>query len=107
MVSFLCLAYKRNNMPEFEGDWALITGATTGMGYEMARMLASKGINLVLVCCDEDRLCQIARELNEISDIIIMPVDMSRSGASVVLFNECARLGLKINMLLNFTPENN
>lgn len=94
-------------MPEFEGDWALITGATTGMGYEMARILASKGINLVLVCHDEERLCQIARELNENSDIIIMPVDMSRTGASSVLFNECARLGLKINMLLNFSPENN
>jgi len=89
-------------MPEFEGDWALITGATTGMGYEMARILASKGINLVLVCCDEDRLCQIARELNEISDIIIMPVDLSRSGSSVMLFKECERLGLKINLFLNF-----
>ena len=94
-------------MPEFEGNWTLITGASSGFGYEMAKLLAAKGQNLVLVCNDEDRLCQVARELNEISDIIIMPVDMSRAGSSVVLFNECARLGLKINMLLNFTPENN
>ena len=47
----------------------------------VARILAAKGINLVLVCCDEERLCQIARELNEISDIIIMPVDMSKTGS--------------------------
>jgi len=94
-------------MPEFEGNWALITGATTGMGYEMARILASKGHNLLLVCHNEERLCQVAREFNELADIIIMPVDMSKTGSSVVLFNECERLGLKINVLINFTQENN
>lgn len=93
-------------MPEFDGNWALITGATTGMGYEMARLLASKGHSLVLVCCNEERLCKVARELNEISDIIIMPVDLSKAGSSIVLFNECARLGLKINALFNFSQEN-
>jgi len=94
-------------MPEFNGEWALITGATTGMGYVMAKILAAQGQNLVLVCNDEDRLCQVARELNEISDIIIMPVDLSKSGSATLLFNECERLKLKINVLINFTPENN
>lgn len=89
-------------MPEYDGDWALVTGATKGMGLEMARALASKGHKLVLVCCNEERLCQVARELNEISDIIIMPVDLSRAGSSVMLFKECERLGLKINLFLNF-----
>ena len=94
-------------MPEFNGEWALITGATTGMGYAVAKILAAQGQNLVLVCHDEDRLCQVARELNEISDIIIMPVDLSKSGSATLLFNECERLKLKINVLINFTPENN
>jgi hypothetical protein len=89
-------------MPESDENWALITGATKGMGYEMARILASKGHNLILVCCDEERLCQVARELNEISDIIIMPVDLSKSGSSALLLDECERLGLKINAMLNF-----
>lgn len=93
-------------MQEFDGNWALITGATTGIGYEMARLLASKGHNLVLVCRNEERLCKVARELNEISDIIIMPVDLSKAGSSIVLFNECERLGLKINVLINFSQEN-
>jgi short-subunit dehydrogenase len=94
-------------MPEFDGNWTLITGASSGFGYEIARILASKGQNLVLVCCNEERLCQVARELNEISDIIIMPVDLSKAGSATLLFNECERLKLKINVLINFALENN
>jgi short-subunit dehydrogenase len=94
-------------MPELEGNWTLITGASSGVGYEIARILAAKGYNLVLVCNDEERLCQVARELNEISDIIIMPLDLSKSGSLNLLFNECARLKLKINVLINFASENN
>ena len=91
-----------NHMPEFDGDWVLITGATSEQGYDMAKILAARGQNLVLVCRDEERLCQIARELNEISDIIIMPVDLTKQGSFGLLSNECDRLGLKINALFNF-----
>jgi uncharacterized protein len=86
-----------------EGDWTLITGATYGMGYEMARNLAAQGLNLVLVCRDEERLCQVARELNEVSDIIIMPVDLSSPRGFLLMTDECERLGLNITALLNFT----
>lgn len=94
-------------MPEFDGNWTLITGASSGFGYEIARIFASKGHNLVLVCRNEERLCQVARELNEISDIIIMPVDLSKAGSATLLFNECERLKLKINVMINFGLENN
>jgi short-subunit dehydrogenase len=92
-----------NIMPEFNGGWALITGATSGIGYEMAKILSAMGHNMVLVCHDEERLCQVARELNEMSDIIIMPVDLTKDGSFNLLSNECQRLGLKINVLFNFT----
>lgn len=91
-------------MPEFEGDWALITGATTINGYEMARNLAVNGQNLVLVCKDEEKLCRMARELNAISDIIIMPVDLSKPDGFQSVTKECERLGLRIGALFNFYP---
>lgn len=90
----------------FKGDWTLITGVSSDTGYEMAKILAARGQNLILVSPNEDQLCQVARELNEISDIIIMPVDLAKTGSSALLFGECKRLGLKINMLLNFAKEN-
>jgi short-subunit dehydrogenase len=89
-------------MLDIGGDWTIITGATTEPGYAMAKTLAAKGNSLILVCCDEDRLCQIARELNEISDIIIMPVDLEKPDGYLLLSGECDRLGLKISAMFNF-----
>jgi short-subunit dehydrogenase len=84
-----------------KGDWVLVTGATSGIGYEMARIYASRGQNMVLVGRNEKRLCEIARELNEVSDVIIMPVDLSVTGSAKILFDECERLNLNIHVLIN------
>lgn len=84
-----------------KGDWTLITGATSGIGYEIAKILATRGDNLVLVSRNEDKLCQVARELNQLSDVIVMPVDLSVVGSARVLFDECERLKLNVNVLIN------
>ena len=44
---------------------ALITGASSGIGRDMARVLANKGYNLVLVARNEEALKQLAEELKE------------------------------------------
>jgi short-subunit dehydrogenase len=43
--------------------WALVTGATAGIGFEFAKLLASEQHNLVLVARDETRLKKIAKDL--------------------------------------------
>jgi len=84
-----------------EGDWTLITGATSGIGYEMAKIFAARGDNMVLVSRDEERLSKVARELTDVSDIIIMPIDLGLCGAARALYDECERLKLDINVLIN------
>ncbi len=61
------------------GPWALITGASSGMGAEFARRLAESGLNVVLVARREDRLRSLATELEREYSIEtkVVAVDLS------------------------------
>ena len=76
---------------------ALITGASSGIGRDMARYLASLGWSLILVARRENRLTALRDELN--TDVRIITADVGRA-------EECSRLYAltrdeKIDLLIN------
>lgn len=82
---------------------ALITGASSGIGLELARIHASKGGDLILVARRLDRLNEIKDELTEKYgvEIQVLDRDLAVDGAGQSLYNEIKDLGIKVEYLIN------
>jgi short-subunit dehydrogenase len=83
------------------GPWAVVTGASSGIGEAFARQLAVKGIHLVLVARREDRLKKLADELEHLHSVHtrIVPVDLAADDFMPVIAG--ATHDLDISLLVN------
>jgi hypothetical protein len=66
------------DLKQYEG-WALITGASAGIGREFARAIAKHGVNCVLVARRKDRLEALAEELHDAHGVECMPIALDLS----------------------------
>jgi len=82
---------------------AVITGASSGIGESFARLLAEKGVNLILVARRLERLEKLAQELRQKHKIEVecFPIDLSLPGSSTELFSYCTKNGIIVDMLIN------
>lgn len=82
---------------------ALITGASSGIGMELARLHASSGGDLVIVARREDALNELRRELesNHGSTVKCVAMDLGGQGAAQGLFDRITGDGIEIEYLMN------
>lgn len=82
-------------------DWALITGASAGIGRELAKLFAADKFNLVLVARNEPRLGQLAAELRDENKIqtLVLAKDLSRPAAPREMFD--ALREVPVSVLVN------
>jgi len=82
---------------------ALITGASSGIGYELAKRFAEDGTNLVLVARDEARLAQIAKEIQAAQRVSVKVIraDLSRAAAPAEVYRETQRASVAVDYLVN------
>ena len=66
------------------GSWCLVTGASSGIGFEFARALAAEGMNTVLVARRKDSLEKLAQELKAKYGVqtLVIEQDLSLPGAA-------------------------
>ena len=87
-------------MQIFKGKTALITGASSGIGEEMARQLASVGCNLILVARRTERLGSLAAELASFT-VDVITADLSDPQAAEVVFAQTQAAGRQVDILIN------
>jgi short-subunit dehydrogenase len=85
------------------GRWTIITGASAGIGVELARLFAADGDNLVLVARRKDRLDALAAELTAQHRVTVRtrPLDLTESMAARELFDFVAAEGITVHTLVN------
>lgn len=82
---------------------ALITGASSGIGLELAKIHAGKGGDLVLVARREDNLISLKKELEKAHDISveIISMDLSQTNAAKAVYDKLQEKGIAIDYLIN------
>ena len=82
---------------------ALVTGASCGIGCELAKILADQQYNLVLVSRDRDRLLGLSAELESRHGITVtaIPKDLSCPDAPAELLSELRQRSINVDMLIN------
>jgi short-subunit dehydrogenase len=83
--------------------WALITGASAGIGRELAGAFASRGYDLILAARNEEALAALAQELGAAHAVRAktMAVDLSVPGAAEAMVEALERAGVAVEILVN------
>ncbi|WP_321914577.1 MULTISPECIES: SDR family oxidoreductase [unclassified Paraburkholderia] len=86
-----------------QSNTALITGASSGIGQELARIHAKNQGDLVLVARSRDKLDAFKRELEVQHGIAatVIAEDLSKPGAAQRIFEQTQALGITIDVLIN------
>lgn len=81
----------------------LITGASGGIGYELAKLFARDGYNLVLVARSQDKLAQVADELKSkfCVSVKVIAKDLASQSAPDEIFHELQQESIKVHILVN------
>ncbi len=81
----------------------LITGATSGIGYELAKLFANDKYNLVIVARNDDELSKTAFELQQQYGVTVTTIakDLFKREAAFELYDEVKAKGIQIDVLVN------
>jgi short-subunit dehydrogenase len=89
-------------MKDFDGKWALVTGASAGIGAALARELAAQGAKLILTARRKDRLESLAAELAAGgTEVRVVAADLNDPAVPQQIFDATEGAGLAVDILVN------
>ena len=90
-------------MERWHGKWALITGASAGIGLALAAQLAAGGTNLILTARRRERLQTLAERLSYQHGVRVevFPADLTLAIAPEQLFTFTEKQGIIVDLLVN------
>lgn len=83
--------------------YTLITGGTSGIGYELAAIFAQHGHDLIIVARTASDLADTAAELSDMYNVEVVPIvkDLIEPRAAAELYEEISDKGLYVDILIN------
>ena len=91
-------------MDSYKGKLALVTGASTGIGYAIAKELAKRGANLIISATarSEEKLHELSSEIKDLgSECHIFLEDLSRLNSGRSLYDQIKLKNLHVDLLIN------
>jgi short-subunit dehydrogenase len=84
-------------------QWALVSGASSGLGIELARALAVRGFNLILTARREEPMRQLAAELQRRHgiEIVVEPLDLAAPSSAIDLQKRLEQRSIEPSILIN------
>jgi uncharacterized protein len=88
---------------EHRNQYALITGATSGIGYELTKLFARDGYSLILVARNKQRLQEVTDEMKQQFGVEITPLakDLTNPYAAEEIYDITKEMGINVNVLVN------
>ena len=89
--------------PRTTGKTALITGASGGIGLELARIFSRNGFNLAIIATNEQRLNEVKQEIEKSAGVPVKVIakDLSREEAPQEIYDELQSEGMRVDVLVN------
>lgn len=89
--------------PNYAGTWALVTGASSGLGAEFARNLAHRGANVVLTARSSERLLDFAADLSRVNGVEarVIAADLATPEGVRAVLDGVDALGVSVEHVVN------
>lgn len=90
-------------LEDFRGHWALVTGASSGIGAEFCRQLAAGGINLVMVARRKPLLDALSASLISAHGIrtLVLAIDLSERDSASIVKSATTQALIRVRLLIN------